>query len=50
MKTAELYIVRLACADRNYILPPHLTSGVMFYDGQRVTIEAFQEQAKLFRP
>lgn len=49
-KDADLATVRMACAYRDYKWPEELTSGVMFFDGQRVTIEAFQEQVKLFRP
>ena len=49
-KNADTPTVRLACAARDYEWPKELTSGVMFYDGQRVTIEQFQEQAALFHP
>jgi hypothetical protein len=50
MRTDEPEIVRLACAYNNYKWPENLTSGVMYYLGRKVTIEAFQEQVKLFRP
>lgn len=50
MKRASVEVVRLACAHNNYIWPKHLTSGVMFFAGRKVTIEAFQEQVALFRP
>ena len=47
---ADLAIVRAACEHHAYKWPHDLPSGVMFYKCQRVTIEAFQEQVKLFRP
>jgi len=33
-----------------YKWPPELISGVMFYDGLRITIEEFKKKAKELKP
>lgn len=48
MERADIATVRRALADCEGIWPKELSSGVMFYNGRRVLIEDFQEQARLF--
>jgi len=40
--------IRLACRDYNYKWPKHLFTGVMMYEGFRITIEEFNKEARLF--
>lgn len=42
-------IVKRACAHFNYQWPASLTSGVMFFEGQRITIEQFNKCARMFK-
>jgi hypothetical protein len=42
-------VIRRLCAVYNYRWPKQYITGVLFYDGYRITIEEFNEQAKLFR-
>lgn len=46
---SKLSITRRACAHFNYHWPDQLTSGIMFFEGERITVEEFMEQVKLFR-
>jgi hypothetical protein len=41
-------ILRRAIAHYNYKWPKELTSGVMFFEGQRITIEEFKKECRLF--
>ena len=41
--------IRLACSYFNYKWPKQLTSGIMFYNGFRITIKEFNELAKDFK-
>lgn len=45
----NIFIIRMACAFYNYRWPEILSSGIMFFHGQRITIEEFNKQARLFR-
>ena len=38
-----------ACRDHNYKWPKVLTTGVMFYNGYRITIDEFNEWARKFK-
>jgi hypothetical protein len=40
--------IYLACVWHEYRWPKELTSGVMFFNGQRITIKEFNEVAKEF--
>lgn len=42
-------VIREACAHFKYKWPTQLTSGIMFYDGERITIEEFAAQVRLFK-
>ena len=42
-------IIRRACAAFNYKWPEQLSSGIMFFEGQKITIEEFKEQVNLFK-
>lgn len=42
----EQQIIRRACVYYNYVWPKQLVSGVMFFEGTRITIEQFQAEAK----
>lgn len=46
---SRLQVIRRACADNDYKWPEQLTSGVMFCEGERITIEEFMEQVRLFK-
>lgn len=41
--------IRRCCAWHDYKWPKELSSGVMFFDGQRITIEEFAEYVDLLR-
>lgn len=41
--------IRLACYHYNYQWPKSLFTGIMFYEGFKITIEEFQQCAKLFK-
>jgi len=41
--------IQMACAECDYRWPKQLTSGIMFYDGYRITIQEFNKWAKNFR-
>lgn len=41
--------VKRACAAHNYKWPKELSSGVMFFDGQRITIDEFNKWARKFK-
>lgn len=43
-------VVRRAAYWHDYKWPEQLSSGIMFFDGERITIEEFQEQVALFKP
>ena len=45
----RLQTIRMACRYFNYKWPEQLSSGVMFYFGERITIEEFNKQANLFK-
>lgn len=45
----KILLVRRACAFHDYKWPKQLTSGIMFFEGERVTIEEFKKQARLFK-
>lgn len=45
----KVQIIRRAIADNDYKWPKQLTSGVMFFEGERITIEEFMEQVRLFK-
>jgi hypothetical protein len=38
-----------ACRSYNYKWPKELSSGVMFYDGERITIQEFNAWARQFK-
>lgn len=40
--------IKLACRDCDYKWPKELSSGVMFYGGQRITIQEFNAWARNF--
>ena len=40
--------IKLACNYYDYKWPKELFSGVMFYDGHKITIEEFTEWARMF--
>lgn len=42
-------VVRECVAHCNYKWPKQLTSGIMFFRGERITIEEFMEQVKLLK-
>lgn len=42
------WAIKLACAAYDYRWPRHLSSGVMFYEGFRITIQEFNECKELF--
>ena len=42
------FAITLACAHFNYKWPKELTSGVMFYEGFRITVKEFNERARDF--
>lgn len=41
-------VVRRCCAYYNYQWPIQLTSGIMFFEGYKITIEEFAKEAILF--
>lgn len=41
--------IKLACAFYDYKWPTELCSGVMFYEGHKITLEEFNEWSKLFK-
>lgn len=41
--------IRSALIYHNYRWPKELWTGVMFYEGYKITIEEFNEQLQLFR-
>jgi hypothetical protein len=41
--------IKLACRDCDYKWPKELFTGVMFYNGYRITIEEFTELARMFK-
>jgi hypothetical protein len=43
------FAIKLACAYYNYKWPPRMTSGVMFYEGYKITIQEFNEFARNFK-
>lgn len=45
----RISIIRRACYFYDYKFPKELWTGVLFFEGERITIEEFNEQAKLFR-
>lgn len=49
MDNATKDVVRRACFFHDYKWPHYLSSGIMFFEGKRVTIEDFKEQSKLFK-
>lgn len=44
----KIQTIRKAIAFNNYQWPNQLTSGIMYFEGYRITIEEFMEQCKLF--
>ena len=42
------FAIQLACAYFNYKWPKELTSGVMFYEGYKITIQEFNLWARGF--
>ncbi len=42
-------LLRKCCAYHNYEWPSELWTGVMFYNGERITIEEFNKVANLFK-
>lgn len=46
---SRLQIIRRAIAYSDYKWPAHLTSGIMLYEGERITVEEFMEQVRLFK-
>jgi len=42
-------IIKIVCAECGYRWPKELGSGVMFYDGHRITIAEFNAWAVNFR-
>ncbi|HUM41585.1 MAG TPA: hypothetical protein PKI14_01390 [Fervidobacterium sp.] len=40
--------IRKALHDHDYKWPKDLWTGIMFYEGYRITIEEFNEQRRLF--
>lgn len=45
----KILAIRSALAHYSYKWPKELWTGVMFYQGHKITIEEFNAQAKLFR-
>jgi len=41
--------IQSACRDNNYKWPKQLSSGVMFYNGHRITIVEFNKWARNFK-
>lgn len=41
--------VKQACAHYDYNWPKELTSGVMFFNGHRITIQQFNKWARNFK-
>lgn len=49
MGAEEKFILRRAIAEYDYKWPKQLTSGVMYYLGQRITVEEFKKEARLLK-
>jgi len=43
------HTIRLACEYYGYRWPSDSPSGILYYFGERITIEEFNKQARLFR-
>lgn len=46
---ANISTIRAACAHYNYVWPKQLESGIMYFDGARITIEEFNKEARKFK-
>ena len=42
-------IIARACEANNWKFPESLTSGVMFYEGEHITIHEFNEVVKFYK-
>jgi len=45
----KVQIIRRACFHYDYKFPKELYSGVLFFEGHKITIEEFNKQANLFK-
>lgn len=45
----DRHILRRACRHHDWKWPESLTSGVMFFDGERITIEAFTAHVRIWK-
>lgn len=41
--------IKSACAEHGYKWPKYLTSGVMFYQGCKITVDEFNDWARKFK-
>lgn len=42
-------LIRRCCSYFDYVWPKEIISGILFFEGTKITIEEFMKQARLFR-